>query len=256
MNIYPNKVLESLRKGRISLGGWIFSGSPVIAEIMAMSGFEWVCIDAEHTQVSKETAMSMIVAIERHGAEPFVRIARNDEVECKLFLDLGARGILVPMIKSPSDVEQAIHYTKYAPAGSRSFALPRAAGYGAYAEEYFRKANESILLGIMIEHIDALKDLDKILSYKEIDTVLVGPYDLSGSMGIPGKFSDPSFKEAMENIQMKTREHRLAMGMHEVHPTPEKLRAHADSGYQFIACGMDTLFIMEKARELTKAIES
>ena len=73
MNIHPNKVLESLRKGRISLGGWIFSGSPVIAEIMAMSGFEWVCIDAEHTQVSKETAMSMInVMAERRGSFFFI----------------------------------------------------------------------------------------------------------------------------------------------------------------------------------------
>ena len=105
------------------LGGWVMTNSVVAAEIMAQAGFQWVCVDAEHSQVSKETAANMFRAIERYGAEPFVRISLNDEVEIKKFMDMGARGIIVPMIKSCEEVKRAISYIKYAPQGNRSFAL-------------------------------------------------------------------------------------------------------------------------------------
>lgn len=247
-----NKVLDKLREEKPTLGGWVMSGSVTAAEIMAQAGFDWVCVDAEHSPVSKETAVNMFRAIERHGAEPFVRICLNDEVEIKKYLDIGARGIIVPMIKSYEDVQKAVSYIKYPPEGSRSFALPRCTGYGEHSDEYFANANKEIFIGIMIEHIDAVKELDRIFSLKTIDAVLVGPYDLSGSMGILGQFDRPEFKNVLHLILRKAEEHSVRAGIHEVRPTREKIEALIDEGYRFIACGVDTLFMLEKAREFAR----
>lgn len=249
-----NKVLEKIKKDQYSLGGWVMSNSVTSAEIMAQAGFDWVCIDAEHSAVSKETASDMIRAIELHQAEPFVRISLNDEVEIKRYLDIGARGIIVPMIKSIEEVEKAISYIKYPPVGNRSYALSRCTGYGEKSEEYFKYSNSNIFIAIMIEHIDAIPDIDKIFSQKEINSFLVGPYDLSGSMGIPGQFDHPEFKQLLEHIQLKAKEYAVTMGFHEVHPTKEKITALINQGYKFIACGIDTLFLLEKSKEFSSLI--
>lgn len=250
--IKRNLVLKQLANDEVALGGWVMSNSVVAAEILAQAGFSWVCIDAEHSQITKETAADMFRAIELHGAEPFVRVAINDEVEIKKFMDMGARGIIVPMVKSNEDVKRAISYIKYSPEGNRSFALPRCTGYGDWSEDYFKQANKETCIAIMIEHIDAISELDKIFSNKEINAVFVGPYDLSGSMGIPGEFENLEFKSAIEYIQQKANEHGITMGYHEVHPTPEKIKQLICEGMRFIACGMDTIFLLEKSNEFAK----
>ncbi len=246
--IKKNIVLEKMAKGEVALGGWVMSNSVVAAEIMAQAGFSWVCVDGEHSQAGKETTVNMFRAIECHGAEPFVRISHNDEVEIKKYLDMGARGIIVPMIKSHQEVKQAISAIKYAPEGSRSFALPRCTGYGEWSDEYYRKANQETMIIIMIEHIDALQDLDEIFSCKDIHAILVGPYDLSGSMNIPGDFENPVFIDALELIRQKAANHCIMMGYHEVHPTAGKINALIKNGVKFIACGMDTIFLLEQSR--------
>ncbi|MEA4935313.1 2-dehydro-3,6-dideoxy-6-sulfogluconate aldolase [bioreactor metagenome] len=250
--IKKNKVIAKLEQNQLALGAWIMSNSAVSAEIMSQAGFDWVCVDAEHSQVTKETALEMFRAIELHGAEPFVRISLNDEVEMKKYLDMGARGIIVPMIKSYEEVRRAITFIKYPPQGTRSYALPRCTGYGEWSNEYFKKANDEIFIAIMIEHIDSIQDLDKIFSCPEINAVFVGPYDLSGSMGIPGEFDNPKFIGVIDLINRKAVEHRITMGFHEVHPTPEKINKLVESGVRFIACGIDTIFLIEKSKEFAK----
>jgi len=252
--IEPNKVLNKLNKNQPALGGWVLSASPTVAELFALAGFDWVCIDAEHSAVSKETAQNMITAIERHGSEPFVRVCGNDEYEIKRFLDMGARGIIIPMIKSYNEVLNAVKYTKFPPLGKRSYSLSRSTLYGQASDHYFSNANKDILLGIMIEHIDPLDDLDKIFSNKNIDIVMVGPYDLSGSMGIPGQFNKPEFKEAINLINRKASENNIRMGIHEVHPTPESIKLRINEGFTFIACGIDSIFLLNEAEKYTKLI--
>lgn len=230
------------------------TNSVVSAEIMAQAGFHWVCVDAEHSQVTKETAANMFRAIERYGAEPFVRVSLNDEVEIKKYMDIGARGIIVPMIKSYEEVLKAISCIKYPPEGKRSFALPRCTGYGQWSAEYFKRANEETFIAIMIEHIDAVNELDEIFSCKDINAVFVGPYDLSGSMGIPGQFDNLNFKSQLDIIYKKAGENGITLGFHEVHPEIQKIRILLDQGIRFIACGVDTLFILEKSLIFAKIL--
>ena len=162
--------------------------------------------------------------------------------------------LFVPMIKSYEDVKRAISYIKYAPLGNRSFALPRCNGYGQWSVEYFERSNQDTFFGIMIEHIDAVANLDEIFSGKEIDAVFIGPYDLSGSMGIPGQFDNSAFKSTLELIYKKTNDHGVTIGYHEVNPTKEKIKALIGKGIRFIACGIDTIFILERSMEFTQLI--
>lgn len=245
-----NRVLNQLKENKPSLGGWVMTSSVTCAEIMAQAGFDWVCVDAEHSPVNYETVQNMFIAIERHGAEPFVRIPENDETVFKKYLDMGAKGIIVPMVNSVQDVEKAIAYAHYSPQGVRSFALPRANGYGAFAEEYFYNANENLFLGIMIEHINALKNLDEIFSNKRVDAVFVGPYDLSGSMNIPGQFDNMEFKQALNLIHSKAQKYGVTMGIHEISPTVQNIQEYINDGYLFIACGIDTLFVREMSEKI------
>lgn len=249
---YENKVKVKISNNKITLGGWCMTGSIVSVEILAAAGFDWVCVDSEHSPVSMESMQNMFIAIENQGVEPFVRLATNDEVECKKVLDAGAKGVIIPMIKSSEDVEKAISFIKYSPEGNRSFALSRATGYGLNKDEYFKKANDIIFLGIMIEHIDAIKELDKIFNNKFIDAIMVGPYDLSGSMGIPGDFENEEFIKVIAEINQKAKKYNITMGIHEVHPTPKNIKNHIAKGFKFIACGIDTLFINDSARKIIK----
>ena len=254
--IQQNRVLTKLKNNEPALGGWIMTGSPVVAELLALSGLDWVCIDVEHSAVTTETTQSIMNAVENHGSEPFVRLSGNNMEEIKTYLDMGARGIIIPMIKSFEDVQNAVSYAKFPPLGNRSYALPRCTHYGLSSDDYFKLANDTIFLGIMIEHIDALPHLDKIFASPHIDAVLVGPYDLSGSMGIPGQFNDTAFIDALDLINRKADEHEIRMGFHEVHPTPEKITDLVNRGFRFIACGLDTLFILDEATKYTKLFMS
>lgn len=251
-----NKVLERLNNNQPCLGGWVMSSSVMAAEILAQAGFDWVCVDAEHSPVDFQTVRNMFVAIERHGSEPFIRVSDSSEFGIKQSLDLGAKGIIIPMVKSAEEVEQIIAYASYAPQGCRSFAITRASGHGAFSNEYFSQINDQLFIGIMIEHIDSLPHLDKIFMNKRIDTVFVGPYDLSGSMNIPGQFDNKEFKKVLDQIHSKAREYGINMGIHEVYPTREKIRGFIESGYKFIACGVDTLYLREMAEKFASILKA
>lgn len=251
-----NLVKQRISEGKATLGGWCLTGSVVSAEILASSGFDWVCIDAEHSAVNPLDIQNLVSVIAGKGAEPIIRVALNDEKECKKALDAGASGIIVPMVKCYRDVDKAVGYVKFPPQGQRSFALSRCTDFGINSVSYFARANDWTFLAIMIEHVDVLRHLDRILANQFVDAIFVGPYDLSGSMNIPGQFDDPGFRQVLDEIQVKASKHHMAIGLHEVHPTKAKIEQHVQNGYQLIACGIDTLFIHEAAKKLSGVLEN
>ncbi len=241
--VRPNRILEALQNNRPSLGGWCMTGAPASAEIMAQGGFDWVCVDTEHSPMDESRLTQLIAMIAASGAEPVVRLPLLDEVAAKKSLDAGARGLIFPMITTAEQARQVIEFSRFPPLGKRSYSLSRASAYGSNKTDYFTNANQTTFVAIMIEHVDALPHLDAILSTQGIDAVLVGPYDLSGSLGIPGAFEDPRFIQTLKTINDAVLNHKIPQGLHEVHPTREILQAHVAAGYRFIGCGIDTLFI-------------
>jgi 2-dehydro-3-deoxyglucarate aldolase len=227
---------------------------PSIAEILAMAGYDWVVIETEHTAIDVSEVLRMVIAIEQRGSIPLVRLAWNDPIQAKAVLDSGAAGVLVPSINTKEDVQLAVKMTKYPPLGFRGVGLARAQGYGENFDEYIKNANSDGLLIVQIEHKDAVKNIEEILSVEGIDGTFIGPYDLSMSLGVPGQLSHPSVLEAQDKVLKATLAHGLIAGIHLVHPdtAANECKQTIAKGYRFIALGTDILFLGDSARALQK----
>jgi len=232
-----------MNKQQISIGSWITLNHFSIAEIMADAGFDWLCVDLEHSVIDFYDAEILIATIEAKGCIPYVRVGLNDPLIIKRILDAGAKGIIVPMVSSKSDAENAVQAVKYPPLGSRGVGLARAQGYGFDFESYAKKINKETKIIAQIEHIDAIKNLESILKVPGIDGTIIGPYDLSGSMGKPGKYKDADVAEVLKKYEDISKNIDKPMGFHVIDPDHEQVLKKIKKGYTFIAFSLDTLFL-------------
>jgi 2-keto-3-deoxy-L-rhamnonate aldolase RhmA len=246
------RIKEKIRRGEPSIGSWMSMAHVSIAEILATAGYDWVVVETEHTAIDVSQVLPLLIAIERHGAVPLVRLAWNDPIQCKAVMDSGAAGVLVPMVNTREDAELAVKAIKYPPLGFRGVGLARAQGYGQTFDQYVRRANEDSLLVVQIEHIDAVRNIDDICAVPGIDGTFIGPYDLSSSLGIPGQLDHPDVIAAKGRVLEATLRHGLFAGVHFVHPpqAARDLPAAVAAGYRFIALGTDILFLGDAARAL------
>jgi 2-dehydro-3-deoxyglucarate aldolase len=245
---------ERLRRGDLTLGSWITIGHPAIAELMVDAGFDWLAIDMEHSVISLREAQELIRAIEMGGATPLVRLTSNHADQVKRLLDAGAQGVIVPMVNSAADARAAVDHAHYPPAGTRSVGLARAQGYGATFESYFAERAPSTVVVIQVEHHRAVAALPEILGEVGIDATLIGPYDLSASLGRPGRFDDPEVVRHIAEYERVSRAAGVPMGYHAVDTNPAAVEAKAMAGYQFVAYGADFLFLRDAARRGMQAL--
>lgn len=239
----------------ISLGSWITLGHPSIVEIMAGAGFDWLCIDMEHSVIDYTTAQQLITAIQSKGLFSYVRVGENNARIVKRVLDAGADGIIVPMVCSKADAVKAVGAVKYPPVGRRGVGLARAQQYGFGFEEYASRVNTETKIIAQIEHIDAIKNLDEILSVDGIDGTIIGPYDLSGSMGKPGRYDDDDVRAAIQEYERITKSYDKLVGFHVIQPDYTLVLDKIRSGYNFIAFSLDTLFLGTLCRNQVKLIK-
>ena len=228
-----------MQSNELVLGSWITVGQPAIAEIMAKAGYDWLVIDLEHSVITIEQAGDLIRIIDLCGVAPLVRLTSNDPNQIKRVMDAGAHGIVVPMVNSVEDARNAVAATRYAPEGNRGVGLARAQGYGAKFSEYLSWQTDGPVVIVQIEHCDALKHLEAILTVSGVDGFIIGPYDLSCSMGMPGQFENPDFISALDRILATG--HRLGVpaGIHIVEPDCQLLSDSIQKGYRFIAYSVD-----------------
>lgn len=242
-----NTLRKRIKDGELTLGSWITIGHPNVAEILANAGFDWLVIDIEHNPIDISMVQTLITTIQSKGVAALVRVSKNEEVVIKHVLDAGADGIIVPMICSKEDAIQAVNYAKYPPIGKRGVGLARAQQYGTGFEAYKKWVAEDIVVIAQIEHIDGINNLEDIISVPGIDGTIIGPYDLSGSMGMPGEFEKPVVKEALKKYIDICKAHNFPMGFHVVNTDPAKTQEKIDEGYCFIAYGTDFLFMGDTA---------
>ena len=174
---------SKLAQSEITIGSWITLGHPSIAEIMATAGFDWLVLDMEHSVLELSQIQMLIQVLDMQKCPAIVRLTSNHPDQIKRVMDAGANGIMVPMIKSAADAESAVQSVYYPPRGKRGVGLARAQGYGAEFQQYRDWLEKNAVIVAMIEHIDAVNAIDSILSVDGIDAYIIGPYDLSGSMG-------------------------------------------------------------------------
>jgi 2-keto-3-deoxy-L-rhamnonate aldolase RhmA len=250
--VLAESIKQKFANGETSIGSWMSMGHVSIAEILASAGYDWVVVETEHTAIDVSEVLRLLIAIEGRGTVPLVRLAWNDPIQAKAVMDSGAAGVIVPMVNSKEEAELAVKSVKYPPDGFRGVGLARAQGYGPDFDEYMGRANQDGLLMLQIEHIDAVNNIDEILSVQGIDGTYIGPYDLSCSMGLPGKLDHPDVEAAKAKVLAATRARGLAPGIHLVHPHTARgeLGRCIEQGYRFIALGTDILFLGDSAREM------
>lgn len=240
----------------ISIGSWITINNSTIAEVMADAGFDWLCIDLEHSTIDYSETQILIMTIQSKGLKAFVRVGENNTRIIKRVLDAGADGIIVPSVNSKDDAVKAIQSIKYPPIGKRGVGLARAQGYGFNFEEYRDVQSKDIKLIVQIEHIDALNDLEEIIQLDGIDGTFIGPYDLSGSMGKPGQYDDEDVKIAIKKYESIAKKYNKFIGFHVVPPNYELVIDKINLGYNFIAFSFDAYFmgtiIREQLNKITK----
>jgi 2-dehydro-3-deoxyglucarate aldolase len=237
---------ERIKTDRLTLGSWINTASSVAAELMATAGFNFLTVDVEHSAVDLPQAQALFQAI-RSGnpaCAPLVRLAGNVYAETKRFLDAGAAGVIAPFINSREQAGELVRAVKYPPAGMRGVGFCRANDYGLRLKEAVDSANDQTFVCVQIEHADALPNIDSILNVDGIDAVMIGPYDLSASMGITAQFDHPEMVAATRHILKACQKHGVAPGIHVVQPEPAEVVSRFREGYRFIAYSLDITMLL------------
>ena len=240
-------IKNNLKNGKPTIGSWMQLPSTAVAEIMGQAGYDWVAVDLEHAGFSIKTLPDIFRALELGGTCPFARVAQCHPKDIKQALDAGAQGLILPMVESKEQLEKAIRWAFYPPKGERGVGYSRANLYGKNFATYVEEESKDIIIIAQIEHIRAVQNLDSILSVNGLDAIMVGPYDLSGSMDLTARFDHPDFLQVMDTIFQKAKEHSVPMGLHVVQPDVDLLKSKIAEGYQFIAYGIDAVFLYNAA---------
>lgn len=239
---------QKLKSKELTIGSWLTLPSTEVAEIMLQAGFDWLTVDMEHSAITLSEAQDLIQVISLGGKTPLVRVTDNDPNKIKRVMDAGAVGVIVPMVKTAEEARRAVDAVKYPPHGKRPVGFGRAQGYGVTFEKYKEwQKSESVVI-VQIEHLDALSNLEGIFSVEGVDGYIVGPYDLSGSMGIAGELEHPRMKDAWQHIREVAGRHSIAHGYHVIPIRPELVNEKIREGFTFISFGLDTMFLAESVR--------
>lgn len=241
------QIRTTLLSGGSSIGSWMQLPDSSVAEIMGASGYDWVAVDLEHGSTDTSQLPNIFRALELGGTLALARIAEGTPTACKRALDAGAGGIIVPMIEERAQLEAVRDACRWPPAGRRGIGFSRANLFGSRFEQYQCEA-QSPLLVPMLESRKALESIDEILSVPGIDAVLVGPYDLSASLGIMANFKHEDFLVALGVIRDAAQRHGVAVGVHVVAPDADELRVRIAEGYRFIAYSIDAVLLANAAR--------
>jgi 2-dehydro-3-deoxyglucarate aldolase len=235
-----------LRAGGVSIGGWMQIPHPSVAEIMGDAGYDWVALDLEHGAIGPHQLPDLCRALELGGTLPLARLAQGQSKDCKQALDAGVGGVIVPMIESAEQLREVCSFCCWPPSGRRGVGFSRANLFGKRFDAYREEAQAPFLVA-MIEHIRAVESLEAILQVRGLDALLVGPYDLSASMGITAQFTDPTFDAMLQRVRLLAQQHGVPCGVHVVQADRGELQRQLAAGYRFIAYSIDAVMLQSAA---------
>lgn len=238
-------------------GAWTSLGHPSITEIFTTIDVDFIGIDLEHSTISQEQAQRIIAAAQAGGVACLPRVSSHNGEQIARLLDSGADGVIVPNVSTPEEVEQVVSWCKYPPVGRRSYGVARAQGYGVGFEEYVSTWNERSTIIIQIESVKGVEAVDDLLTAEAVDGVMVGPYDISGSLGIPGRLDDSRVTEACGRVIGVCRRLRKACGTQIIEPTETAVAAAFEQGYTFVVLASDVFVLWkwgERMRRLIKTL--
>jgi len=245
---------EKLAADTLCLGASVTFTDPTVTEALCDS-VDFIWIDTEHNPTNLESVTGHLIAAKARDTAVLVRVPTSETAYLKRVLDAGADGVVVPQVRSANEVRRVVSDCRYPPQGSRGFGPRRPSNYGRFGgDAYVETMNRDIFVSVQIEHVDAYRDLDEIVTIPGLDSLVIGPMDLSGSMGLLGQFDHPDVVQAMETIIAKSREAGLFIGMGM--GADANLALHwAGKGMQWIQLGCDFEYMIRQMDELVGAIQ-
>ena len=239
-------------------GAWTSLAHPQITEMFAsILKPDFIGIDIEHSTISLAESQRIIAAGQAAKVPVLPRIASHNGEAIKRLADSGADGFIVPMVDTPEQLNNIIRWIKYSPVGQRSFGIARAQGYGENFENYTREWNEKSLLIIQIESVTGVKNVNALLDSEYVDGVMIGPYDISGSLGIPGQLEHKEVLNACNTVIEACHKFKKSIGTQDTDPSESSVRNYLDRGYNFLVLSSD-IFLMwrwcERMRETVQGL--
>ncbi len=243
-----NPFRQALLDRRLTIGSWIQLSHCVSAEVLAQAGYEWLCVDCEHTEMQVAELAAHARAMQPYGPVALVRVQSCDTLVIRRALDMGVMGVVVPMVDTPEQALQAVAAAKYPPQGVRGHAYHRGNAFGAQFEQYARDANDEIAVVVMIESRQAVANIDAIMAIDGVDAAFVGPYDMSGSYGCPGQTASAVIVDACAKVVQACAQAGKTAGLHVVLPTEQTITQAMDAGFTMIAIGADVIYLRQACR--------
>lgn len=250
MDLPRNAFKHAIARGELQIGLWCSLCSPITAEIVCHSGFDWLLLDTEHSPNEVPDVLSQLQAVQAGCASPIVRPAWNDIVLIKRFLDIGAQSLLIPFVQTAEEARRAVEATRYPPDGIRGITgSGRASRYGRVTN-YLKNATQEICLLVQVETKSALDRIEEIASVDGIDGIFIGPNDLAASFGHIGNWAHPEVQSALEDAVRRLKKIGKPAGI--LTPNEEEAKRFIQWGYTFVAVGADLGLLARGADALAK----
>ncbi|MCV9939484.1 HpcH/HpaI aldolase/citrate lyase family protein [Boseaceae bacterium BT-24-1] len=251
MDLPRNAFKAALARGELQIGLWSSLCSPIVAEIIGHSGFDWILVDTEHSPNEPPAVLAQLQALQAGTATPIVRPAWNDPVLLKRLLDIGTQAVLVPFVQNAEEAAKAVAACRYPPAGIRGITVSgRGSRYGR-VPDYLKRADAEICVLVQVETGEALSQLEAIASVDGVDGVFIGPADLSASLGHIGNPGHPEVQAAIKDAVDRLTALGKPAGI--LPPSEADARRYIEWGYRFVAVGSDLGLLTKNADALAKA---
>jgi 4-hydroxy-2-oxoheptanedioate aldolase len=248
---------EKLRNGTVALGTHVSLNDSVISELIGNLGFDYIWIDTEHTSISLECLQLHLIACRAAGVSAIVRVPEVDRIKAKPVLEMGPDGIIFPQVNSYELAEEAVRACLYPPKGVRGFGPRRAIQFGNISlSDYFRDVDSNTLKILQFENIDALKDLDKILTLQDLDVMMLGPCDLASSMGHLGDVHHPEVAKVVQEFFKKTHAAGKRVGVSFGACGEDEMKYYRDLGVDMLSIAADTDYLYLGAKKVLNELTS
>ena len=249
----PHDFRQRFLSGERLIGTMLTLPSGAVAELLGDCGFDWLFVDAEHGPFESTELQNVLQTVSRRVA-CLVRVPSHGEVLIKRSLDLGAAGVIVPQVNTAAQAERIVEFSRYAPLGNRGVGIARAHGYGLDFQPYVERANDTTTVVVQAEHVQAVENIDEIVKIPGVDGVLIGPYDLSASMGVMGQIDHPRVVEAIDHVTRSCQKVGMKLGIFGV--SVADVKPFLDRGYTLLVIGVDTIMLGRTARHMLQDLIS
>ena len=249
------KLKQKLNNRDLMFGAWVSFSHPSITEIFSKADFDMLFIDMEHSTISVEQGQRIISSSQSEGVPCIPRPVSHSNDYIKPLLDSGADGLLIQMVEKVSQVKELIKNIKYPPVGERTYGVNKAQSYGFDFDKYISNWNEDSTMMLQIESIEGVENIESLISFDEIDGVMIGPLDIAGSLGVPGQTKHPKVIEASIKVIEACNKRGISCGTQLAQTNEEDIRTLLDLGYNYVILGSDLFVLYDWAKNIDEKIK-